>query len=189
MAAQLFRGSSEPKSINFLDPINKESEMLAGALTWAFTIGRYLLIITQIILLGVFFARFFMDKKSNDLTEDINAQVLVLENDSWKQSSVRYANIQNLLVDIKNIEGGQDLNSSIISEILSNIPMTLNIKSFSLNGSRVSLALTTPNFGALKAYEDGLKNNMYYSNVKFNINKSGDELEVNVTFLINRDNT
>lgn len=183
----MFKRNSEPKSINFLEPINQDSDMLAGAFSWISTVGKNLLIIVEIVVLGAFFARFFMDERSNNLTDKINAHVDVLENDTWKQSSVKYDNLQNLLFDVKNIETGQTLNSSLVSEILSNIPMTLNVQSFSFNGTRVSIALTTPNFKALKDYEDSLKNNSYYSDVRFNINKAGDELEVNVSFLINQE--
>lgn len=183
----MFNRKSEPKSINFLEPINEESEMLSGAFAWVSSVGKNFLIVVEIVVLGAFLGRFIMDEKSNDLTEKINAQVTVLENDTWKQSTVRYDNLQNLLVDVKNVEVGQDLNSSAVAEILSNIPMTLNVESFSFNGYRVSLALTTPNFKALKDYEDSLKNNSYYSDVKFNINKANDELEVNVTFVINQE--
>ena len=183
----MFKRNSESKSINFLEPINQDSEMLAGAFSWVSTVGKNLLIVVEIVVLAAFFGRFLMDERSNDLTEKINGQVSVLENDSWKQSSVRYDNLQNLLFDVKNIETGQTLNSSLVSEILSNIPMTLNVQSFSFNGARVSIALTTPNFKALKDYEDSLKNNSYYSDVRFNINKEGDELEVNVSFLINQE--
>lgn len=101
MAAQIFRKVPDAKSINFLDPINKESDMLSGAFVWIGTIGKNLLIVVEIIVLGAFGARFFMDEKSNDLTEEINAQINVLENDTWKQSTVRYGNLQNLLVDFK----------------------------------------------------------------------------------------
>lgn len=183
----MFKRNSEPKSINFLEPINQDSDMLAGAFSWISTVGKNLLIVVEIVVLVAFFTRFLMDERSNDLTEKINAQVSVLENDTWKQSTVKYDNLQNLLFDVKNIETDQTLNSSLVSEILSNIPMTLNVQSFSFNGTRVSIALTTPNFKALKDYEDSLKNNSYYSDVRFNINKAGDELEVNVSFLINQE--
>jgi len=181
----MFNKSPEAKSINFLEPVNQDSEMLAGAISWISTVGKNLLIVVEIIVLIAFGARFFMDERSNDLTEEVNAQVSVLENDTWKQSSIKYDNLQNLLFDVKNIETGQKINSSVVSEIISNIPMTINLESFTFNGSRVSLALTTPNFKALKDYEDSLKNNSYYSEVRFNIDKANDELEVNVNFLIN----
>jgi hypothetical protein len=138
MAAQIFRRTPEAKSINFLEPINKESEMVSGAFLWISTIGKNLLIIVEIIVLATFGARIYMDGKSNDLTEEINAQVAVLENDTWRQSSIRYENLQTLLSDIKKIEGGQQLNSRVISEILSNIPITLNVHSFSFNGTRAT---------------------------------------------------
>ncbi len=184
----MFRKSTEAKSINFLEPVNKDSQMFEGAISWLSTAGKRLLIIVEVIVLVAFGARFFMDERSNDLTEEVNAQVSVLENDTWKQSSIKYDNLQNLLFDVKNIETGQKINSSVVSEIISSIPMTINLESFSFNGTRVSLSLTTPNFKALKDYEDSLKNNSYYSNVRFNIEKANDELDVNVNFSINESN-
>ncbi len=86
--------------------------------------------------------------------------------------------------DVKLIEKGQDLNSNTISEILSAIPLTLNLENISFNQGRVSISLRTTDFKALKNYEDALKNNSYYSDVKFNIAKTGDELEVAISFNI-----
>jgi len=183
----MFKKNLESKSINFLVPINDSSDLMENALSWVSTIGKNLLIGVEILVLLAFLARFVMDERSNDLTEKVNAQVGVLENDTWKQNAVKYDNLQNLLTDINTIETEQSLNSSVVSEILSSIPMTLNVESFSFNSTRVNISLTTPNFKALKDYEDSLKNNSYYTDVKFNINKVGDNLEVSVTFLLNKD--
>ena len=59
----------------------------------------------------------------------------------------------------------------------------------SINNDRVSIAIKTTDFLALKNYEDALKNNTYYSDVRFNISKTNDELEVSVTFIVNEEVT
>ena len=91
--------------------------------------------------------------------------------------------------DIKLIGAEQNLNSNLISEILSAIPLTLNLENISFSNGRVSLSLKTTDFKALKNYEDALKNNTYYTDVKFNISKTGDELEVSVSFNIKEEVT
>ena len=75
----------ERKSINFLDPIITSSDVLGNAYIWLFNIGKYLLVAVEIIVLGVFFARFVLDKKNNDLTESVNDKVVLLSNEAWSQ--------------------------------------------------------------------------------------------------------
>ena len=57
----------EKKSINFLDPVTTSEDVLGNAYVWLFNIGKYLLLVVEMIVLGVFFARFTLDKKNNDL--------------------------------------------------------------------------------------------------------------------------
>jgi Tfp pilus assembly protein PilN len=180
----MFNKKADSKSINLLEPVNQGSNFLEGSFTWLTTVGKWALIVVEIVVLGVFFSRFILDKKNNDLADDINKQVAVLENDIWKQNAAKYQNLQHLFSDIKTVESKQKLNSTRVSELLSTIPLTLNVESFNFSGSRVMIALKTTSFGALKDYEESLKNNMYYKDVKFNITKTRDELEVNISFLI-----
>jgi len=144
-----------------------------------------MLIGVQAIVLCAFGFRLLRDGKNNDLADEINRQVGVLENETWKKNVVKYENLQNLLGDIKGVKDNQNINSSIISEVISGIPITINAESVSINNRRVSLSLKTADFQALKGYEDSLKNNTYYSDVKFNISLQAGEYEVGVSFSIN----
>jgi len=177
-------GKKEDKSINFLEPVGASDSVVFTSVNWLATIGKNLLLVVQVIVLVVFALRIVMDGRNNDLTSKINSQVGILENDTWKKNAIKYENLQNLMGDIKVIGEKQDLNSNLISEILSAIPLTLNLENISFTNGRVSLSLKTTDFKALKNYEDALKNNTYYTDVKFNIAKTGDELEVAVSFNI-----
>ena len=183
----MIQGKKEDKSINFLQPVGASESVVYTSFNWVTTIGKNLLMIVQIVVLVVFALRLVMDGRNNDLTAKINTQVGILENDTWKKNTIKYENLQNLTEDIKVVQEGQKLNSNLISEILSTIPLTLNIESVAFSSNRVGIALRTTDFKALKNYEDSLKNNSYYSNVKFNITKTGDELEVSVAFVINEE--
>lgn len=180
----MFNSNKQPKSINFLDPVAMPTDRWANAYLWLSNIGKNALIVVEVIVLIAFFSRFFLDKQNNDLAEEINSQVSLLENNSWKQSSIRYDNFQKLLSDIGKIKKGQTLNSKKISEIISAIPGSLGVKSFSFSGSRVSITIETTDFSALKSYEESLKSNEYYSDVRFNISKENSTLNVNISFVL-----
>jgi hypothetical protein len=180
----MITGKKEDKSINFLQPVGASESVVFTSFNWLGTIGKNLLLVVQIVVLVVFALRIVMDGKNNDLTSKINSQVGILENETWKKNAIKYENLQNLMGDIKLIGEEQELNSNLISEILSAIPLTLNLENISFTNGRVALSLKTTDFKALKDYEDALKNNSYYSDVRFNISKTGDELEVSVSFNI-----
>ncbi len=177
----------ENKTINFLNPIVTSEDVLGNAYIWLFRIGKYLLLAVEIVVLIVFFARFILDKRNNDLTESINAKVELLSNEAWKQNSVRFENLQKLLIDAGTVRENQEMRSSDVSEILSGIPTSLVLSSFSMQGDQVSLHVTSSSLDIVNDYEFSLKQNPNYSDVTFNITKKSESYEVRVSFSINEE--
>jgi hypothetical protein len=174
----------ETKSINFLQPVGASDTVVVTSVNWLATVGKYFLTVTLIIVLGAFVFRFIKDQQNNDLTKEINDRVKVLENDTWKQNTIKYERLQALLGDIETVQEEQDLNSNLIAEIINGIPLTLNVESISINKGRVSISLKTIDFTALKNYEESLKNNTYYGDVRFDVKLTGDEWEVSLSFSV-----
>lgn len=140
--------------------------------------------VVEAIVLVAFGYRLVMDGKNNDLTSQINDQVKTLENNTWKKSAIKYQNLQYLLTDIKAVKEGQDINSNLISEIINGVPITLMVESISINKGKVSLSIKTTDFKALRSYEEGLKNNSSYSDVRVNIDLKGVEYDVSISFQV-----
>lgn len=172
----------QPKAINLLDPVYAPHDAFSSAYDWLVNIGKYLLIFVEIIVLGVFFSRFILDRRNNNLTEEIGGQVSLLRTEPWRTNNIVYANYQKLLSDMKTVKNGQKINSSVVSEIMSGIPVTLSLRSFSLNMDKVSLSFSASSLEEIKIYESSLKENHRYSDVSFNISKEGAEILVNVLF-------
>ncbi len=178
----MFKTKEEAKSINLLEPVGSGESVGRISISWLTTIGKWMLIIVEIISLAAFGYRFVMDGKNNDLTEQINSQVSTLENATWKKSIVRYGNYQTLLTDVKTVRNKQEINSNLISEVINGVPLTLNVESISINNGKVSLSIKTTDFNALRSYEENLKNNTYYSDVRVNINMKDVEYDVSISF-------
>jgi hypothetical protein len=180
----MFGKDNIPKSINFMQPVTRPNDVWANAYEWMFEVGKYMLIVVEIIALGVFIARFIIDEKSNDLTRDINDQVTVLSSGDWKQDSITHENLQRLLADIQTISRDQTINSTVIDEIRDGIPYGLQVETFSFSDGRISLNMQTTDFQAFKNYESAIKNNPDYENVSFNTTKENSIYDIRVSFTV-----
>lgn len=173
-----------PKSINFLEPVTRADDIWSNAYMWLFAVGKYLLIVVQLITLGVFVSRFVLDRQNNDLTKNINDQVQILTGGNWQQDSITYENIQGLLGDINRISNNQSINSTLINEIRDGIPYGLIVETFSFNNGKVTLNLKTTDFPAFKDYETAIKNNPRYKNVSFSTIKDSSIFDIRVNFTV-----
>lgn len=174
----------QAKSINFLQPVGGSDGVIQTSFTWLTTVGKWMLIVVEIVVLGAFGYRFVMDGRNNDLTEQINDQVKTLENETWKKSVIKYQNLQSVLGDIETAKENQELNSKLISEVINGVPLTLDLQSISVDKGKVSLSLKTSDFKALRNYEDALKSNSLYSDVKVSIKLEGTEYQVGINFVV-----
>jgi len=178
----MFKSRKQKKAINLVNPAYAPGDAFTKIYDWMINIGKYLLIFVELVVLGVFFSRFILDRRNNNLTDEINDQIALLQTDPWRTNNILYGNYQKLLADIGMVKGAQKINSSVVSEIVSGIPSTLILKSFSLNGNRVSLHLLAGNLEDVKVYESSLKDNTHYSDVTFSILKEDVEISVAVSF-------
>lgn len=176
------------KSINLLEPIGVPDDTWTVMYKWVFNVGRYIILLVEIMVLFVFFSRFVLDKQNNDLTEDINNKVEILSNKEYRSDEVKYRNLQRLLIDYNKISNGQFKNSEIVASTLSAIPSGLVLQGYSFSIDRISLNLESMDLNKIKDYEFALKQNPEYSNVTLNINRSASSdglYKAGITFNIN----
>lgn len=178
----MFKQNKQPQSIDFLQPVYSPTDVWSTAYIWMTNIGKYLLIVVEVLVLGVFFSRFILDKQNNDLTEDVNAKVTLLSNTTWQKNAAIYESYQTLLSDVKLVSVKQNINSTEISELMSGIPTSLHVVNFSYTATKVSLRITASSLDAVKNYESALKNNPNYTDVKFTISKEEEIINVNINF-------
>lgn len=178
----MFRKNKDPQSINFLDTIYANTDIWGNMYLWLVNIGKYLLIGVQIVVLGVFFSRFILDRRNNDLAKEINNKVVLLSNESWQRNATLFENYQTLFSDVALIRDGQEIHSDRVSQLLSGIPRTLNLRSFSYLEGRVSLNISSISMDPVRSYETALKNDPDLEDVRFRITKDEATINVGVSF-------
>lgn len=174
-----------PQSINLLTPVNTPEDAWERLYDWLFSIGKYLLIGVQIVVLSVLAARFMYDRKNNDLTQEVNSLSTTLADDFFRNSEIRYNNWHRLFNDMNIISDEQPINSTVVASVIESVPSDVQLLDISYISGRVSMNLTAGDFQAIQRYESLLKKNSKYDqqSLRVTLNKSGSE-ESNIDFSI-----
>lgn len=175
------------KSIDLLNPINPPTDVWTTIYNWVFTVGRYLLVGIEALLLVVFFSRFVMDEINSKLTDEINDKVAILSDSEFRSREALYTNIHSVLTDVKIISDKQEINSEVIAQITSAVPGSLSMDTFSYNKDRVSMNLKSTDLKSIKDYEFSLRQNTRFKDVIVTLRKSdanSSEIDVSISFSV-----
>lgn len=67
------------EDISLLPREGLEGTPLGRLINWILSVGRYIVIFTELIVIGAFLSRFWLDRKNSDLSEEIRQQKAILE--------------------------------------------------------------------------------------------------------------
>lgn len=177
-----------PNSINLVESIHTPGDTFTIFYEWSFTVGKYLLIFIQIIVIAVFAVRLNVDRINNDLTEDINNQVDLLMQADIKINEAKYRRFQLLFDDLDKLEKEQEKNSRKIVSILDSMPEEIFLDSFTYNRDSVSSSFDANSLDDVRRYETFLKQRPDFSRVRLSLQKIGDErYEFSVNYVIESD--
>src|SRR3989344_4603687 len=88
-------------------------------LKWAVTVGRIVIVVTELVALGALLYRFSIDRKIIDLHDQIRKASLFVKAQSAKEKD--YRSIQERLSNIKDTEADTAIKIAIMNEILDSI--------------------------------------------------------------------
>ncbi|HVZ67468.1 MAG TPA: PilN domain-containing protein [Patescibacteria group bacterium] len=114
-------------------------------LKWAISVGRIIIVVTELVAVGALAYRFTIDRKIVDLHDQIKKADLFVEAQAAKEAD--YRSIQNRLANIKTIDTDAENKISIMKEILASMStgdfsstnLTVSQKSININGVAFSI--------------------------------------------------
>lgn len=124
------------KSINLLPQEEFDASVVGRVLKWAMGTFRIIVIITEMIVMGAFLSRFWLDAKNSDLNDLIEVKSAQISSQSDFEKEFR--NIQKKLDIIAEMSKGQKA-SEILSKISSKIPSNITLSSVSLQETSVQV--------------------------------------------------
>jgi len=125
------------KQFRFNLLIKKERAMLSEAVSFLNSYAKYVIVLTQIIVLFVFFIKIILDQTVIDLKESIDQknQIILTAKEMIENNNT----IALKLNEIETIINGNDFYYQTLKSILSNVPRSITINTISLAKNRFFL--------------------------------------------------
>ena len=139
--------------------VKRKVNLLDEILRWALSVGRLLVIITEIVAFSTFIYRFSLDRTLIDLHTEIKNKQAIVE--SLKEGENTYRRFQEriLVASITSQQAG--INVKILNDIVELTPPEITFNSFSINNgeaiidSNINSVSSLSNFiSALRAYSE-----------------------------------
>lgn len=140
-------------SINLVQ--NKQIPLIDRFLNWALTIGRLIIIITEVVAVIAFVYRFSLDDKLVNLHSMIKQKqniISVLKNDENK-----YRNLQSRIAIASTFSTKGLKNNQIIEDISNLVINQAGINDLNFNKDRVELSINTTSISSLSNFINSLK--------------------------------
>lgn len=141
------------RTINLLP--NKGDGIVNQFLSWALSIGRLLIIITEAAALTVFVLRFTLDVQIIDLHDKIEAQSSIVR--SFQENEALFRNIQSRLAFAKEYDSQKDTTLTLLKDILAMGQNKVTFRTLTVGKETIEIEMQSPSSSLLAEFTDGLK--------------------------------
>jgi hypothetical protein len=160
------------KEISLLPNEANNNSLTARLLRWVTTVGRLVIIITELIVIGAFLSRFWLDRKNSDLSEILRQQKAILT--STKDFETDYNSLQQRLLYIKTFYQNEPKYVVILNSLISSLPNGIYFDSFNLTKDKKT-SLVSVNAQLYTYQESAIVS--FITNAKLNPDISGVEVQ------------
>ncbi len=140
-------------SINLL-PGNNQS-LLTQFLTWALSVGRLLIILTETVALATFLYRFGLDRQLIDLHDQIKQEEFIVQH--FKDYEDLYRSLQQRLALVKQYDAQSVMTPQVFREIISMGQGKVTFKTVLVSSDVVKIEAEARSVNALSTFVDALK--------------------------------
>lgn len=153
----------KPLNINLLPEDDFEKTSFGRFIKWALSVGRYIVVFTELIVILAFLSRFKLDRDLTDIHESIEQKKAIIASAQELEREIR--GLQDNLMKINEVTKKQNPYSSFITSFARIVPDEVTIENLTLEKDRLSLSCTslTPEGIGLFIYQ--LKQSPKFSNI------------------------
>ena len=141
-----------PASINF---VSKEVPFSDKFVSWALTVGRLLVVLTELVALSAFIYRFSLDRQLIDLHSHIKDKQAIVN--TLRKSEDNYRNLQDRIALVKTFSTLSNNTSLLLTDISAFTPKEIEFNNFSIYKDHISISANSSSKQSLTAFIDSLK--------------------------------
>jgi hypothetical protein len=118
------------KELSLLPDADNPNSFSARVLKWLTTVGRWIIVLTELVVIVAFISRFWLDRKNSDLSEIIRQRQAILA--STQDFEAEFNSFQKRLTYIRNFYENQPAYDEKIDILVKSTPVDLTYKSISI---------------------------------------------------------
>jgi Tfp pilus assembly protein PilN len=150
-------------TIELLPQEEWEKRSFGKILKWILTVGRHIVIITELVVILAFLARFKLDRDLTDLNEEIKQKQAIITSASTFEKNYRF--LQKRLSTIGGLRKNQLETDKILAEIASLLPFDVTLSDFTVTGQQMALSATALSDSGLATFISNLKSSNRFTNL------------------------
>lgn len=136
------------KGISLLPNEEDVTSLPSRIIRWLTSIGRFVIVFTELIVIGAFISRFWLDRKNSDLSEIIRQQKAILE--STQDFEKEYSFLQQRLKFIKDFYKNQPQYTSKVNSLVESTPGDIAFNNLTIKHSESGTILAMISLTAYK---------------------------------------
>lgn len=119
------------KEISFLPDSENINSFSARLLNWLTTIGRFVIVLTELVVISAFISRFWLDRKNSDLSEIIRQRKAIIE--STQDFQDEYVLLQQRLKYIDKFYKNQPEYPAKIESLVASTPTDISFSKLEIS--------------------------------------------------------
>jgi Tfp pilus assembly protein PilN len=169
--------AASKKQINLLLREEWEKTSAGRLIKWALTIGRYIVIVTELIVIIAFISRFKFDRDLTNLYEDIEIKRARIK--STQEFEEEFRLVQRRLITIKELEQKKTSPIKIVANFASLVPLNVILSDLSFDQDQLAIDGYAFSESGLATLINNLKQSPYFTNIRIEDITKEPDLEIN----------
>jgi len=172
-----------PKSkIEFLPREDWEKTSFGRFLKWLLTVGRYIVIFTELVVILAFLSRFKLDRDLTDLYKQIENKQAIIQSYADFETDFRF--LQTQLSTIQGLRQDQLQTKQLMEEIAALTPIDVYFSDLSVTGDKASFTANALSEAGLATFINNLKRSARFSNLEIGSLAFGTGEGIGITFTL-----
>ena len=150
--------------INLIGADDFSHTPIGRVVTWATTYGRYIMILTEIIVLLAFISRFSLDRKLTDLNEEISQKQAIIEANSDLEQQILV--LQQKLINLRTLIASQKAPLDSFQSIRTALSPDVYLESLDVSDKSAKMAVIAGTTQGISVLLTSLKANPYFTDIQ-----------------------
>lgn len=136
------KSGKKKKAINLLPREEFAASTKGRILAWLLSTFKTIVIVTEMIVMGAFLSRFWLDARSSDLNDEIRQKQAIIA--ASKEFEDEFKQTQTKLKIVSELSKKEKSSQEILSQVSSRLPQNIYLSSFSYSEKEVKIRGISP---------------------------------------------